>query len=419
MTTLGESRRALIAGVERTAMVGRYVAYVILVPLVFAGRIESSQLELSLVTAVVLAHNLFVHYVLATGRIHWFYTRLNLAAHLFEGVVVLLVTGSAESPAFVVFILIVVGYSAYSRRKRDILIVTLLCVVVYGGAALATELAHGARPRPGTVAAEIIAISLAGWIVGSVADLLGRIELGYTAQSRAMASSEAMLRTVLDSAADPILIYDESEFITEVNQAACVALGREANQIIGKRLRAFLFDDGTLAEKLALVRSRGKGVSEETLLGPEGEERQVELHVRSFLRDSQRLFVTVARDVTARRELHEAERQAARKLARLNAELNQVNALKVSFHAAMAQHMRSPLSALLGYLDMLLDEELGETTPGQRRALQTCRRCALRILKHMDDTLRTDNARAEAGAGAPAPEPQEASTPDVAAPPQD
>ena len=53
----------------------------------------------------------------------------------------------------------------------------------------------------------------------------------------------------------------------------------------------------------------------------------------------------------------------------------------------VSQKLRSPLTAILGYMDLLLDEELGELLPEQRKSLQTCRRSTLRIFKLLDESF--------------------------------
>jgi signal transduction histidine kinase len=61
--------------------------------------------------------------------------------------------------------------------------------------------------------------------------------------------------------------------------------------------------------------------------------------------------------------------------------------MKTQFLATMSQKLRSPLTALLGFVELLLHEELGEITPEQREALQSCRRSARRTFSLMDEAL--------------------------------
>jgi signal transduction histidine kinase len=142
-----------------------------------------------------------------------------------------------------------------------------------------------------------------------------------------------------------------------------------------------------LAHKFANLRTRGRVQSEEVLVNAEGEERTVEMVTRSYVRDDTRYHVAIIRDISDRKDLQEATRLASIQLERLNIELRQVERLKANFLASISRNMRSPLSAVSGYVEMLLEEELGEVNTGQRKALQTCRRGLLRVFRLIDEAL--------------------------------
>ena len=105
------------------------------------------------------------------------------------------------------------------------------------------------------------------------------------------------------------------------------------------------------------------------------------------MRNQQRFFVVVAHDITERKHLQEATHLANVNLERLNRELQQVNNLKTGLLTAVSQRLRSPLTAILGYLDMLLNDELGPLPPEQRKILQNARRTTLRVFALIDEAL--------------------------------
>jgi signal transduction histidine kinase len=135
------------------------------------------------------------------------------------------------------------------------------------------------------------------------------------------------------------------------------------------------------------LRSSGEYHGEQVIINFDGEEHTVDFRAQSFIRDKRQFFVVVAHDITEQKDLQEATRLANTDLERLNRELRQVDYLKTSFLTSMSQKLRSPMSAIMGYVEMLLEEELGELMPDQRKAIQTCRRSALRILRLIDDAL--------------------------------
>jgi PAS domain S-box-containing protein len=401
---LEASRVTLITAVERTGMIGRYTAYFILAPMFLFGYIEGTFGDFLAVTGIVLAHNLFSHYVLLTGRVKWFLSPVNLLVYLTEACLVVYFSGAEKSTGFLLFLLIIIGYSAYARRFWRVVGITVLCCLLYLLVILVEWRQAGLAESPGFIVSILVFMGLSGWLVGRMSEALWQVEERYFTQAQERASSEATLRTILNNAPDPILVYDEEEFITEANEHACSFLGMPREELMGRRMRVFLFDDGSLPAKISILRARGEARSEEILVDAEGGEHHVDLTIRSFQRDERRYFVAIARDISEQKALQEATRLANTHLERLNNELRQVDALRTGFLATVSQRVRSPLSAALGYLELLIGQELGEITTAQQRALQTSRRCVLRVLRVMDEALELAGQRPAPATGKNGPE---------------
>ena len=387
ISTTEDSRLAIIIRLERLAMAARYLAMAALLSLFMLGQFEESVRNVALVTAVVLLHNGFVHTVLWTRRYGLFQTPMNFLVHLLMSTLVVLFTGAENSDFFVLYLFMLIGYTAYSRRYGMILLVAVICCLSYG-AVFAVEWFLKDLDLPlGIVSVKLFSILICGWLVANISELLRLAEDAAHDRARELESSEAALRMILDSTADPIMVYDEDENVTDVNNRACEFLKMPRDDIIGRRFRTFLFDDGTLDSMLAEVHAKGDHHGEQIFIDADGHEWTVELHMRSFRHGNQGFFVVVAHDVTEQKNLQEAARMANVNLARLNRELQQVNVLKTGLIKMVSQKLRSPLTAILGYLDLLLDEELGELLPEQRKGLQTCRRSTQRIFKLLDESF--------------------------------
>lgn len=82
-------------------------------------------------------------------------------------------------------------------------------------------------------------------------------------------------------------------------------------------------------------------------------------------------------------------------LAAANAELRHLDELKSQFVSVAAHELRNPLAAILGYLEMLLDEDLGPVPGPQRRYLEIVHGAGRRLLHVTNDLL--DATRIEAG----------------------
>ncbi|MCC6487504.1 MAG: PAS domain S-box protein [Candidatus Hydrogenedentes bacterium] len=383
----GDARSSLPPTIERMALAIRYISYAFVMFLVSTQLIDSRILDVVLLSAVFLLHQIFVHAVLWLRRYDLFRTRLNFAVNFVEVFLIVFLTGPDTSAAYLLYFPFLIGFSAYERRFRRVMYVTLLCAASYTFAIAFEEYLYSVTEPYGILIIKVLYILFAGWLMAVMSDRLRSVEEALSGQAASLASSEAMLRTILNSAGDPILVYDDNEFIAEANARASEFLRVPREKLVGQRIRAFLFDDGTLSHKFANLRVRGEMQSEEVFVSADGEERVVEVVSRSFIRNHARYYVAIIRDVTDRKNLQEATRLANVQLERLNSELRQVGKLKTGFLTSISQNMRSPLSAVSGYLEMLLEEELGEINADQRKALQTCRRGLLRVFKLIDEAL--------------------------------
>lgn len=400
----------LVLSVERFGLVARYAVWVLLAPAFMTGYLPGSAFNLAIVTAVVLLHNAFVHWVFLTRRYHLFIGRLNFLAYFVEACLVVNFTGVDNSDAYILFFLLVAGFGGYRRRFGLTFGVAVLCCVAYAVILYIEWRLNGITQEPGNLIARVLLLLVFGWLVGTLSRQLRLGEEAIRDHADALAASEATLRAILDSTAQPILVYDEREFITEANDRAREFLGVPREQLLGRRIRGFMFDDGTLPNKFAALRARGEYRGEQIVVRADGEERTVDFRVRSYIRDGRRFFVAIAHDITEQKNLQEATRLANANLERLNRELRNVDQLKTAFLSTISQKLRSPLSAVLGFLEMLLQEELGEINLDQRGALQTCRRATLRVFRVVDEALAL-SAREPAAPppppSEPAPEPEE------------
>jgi signal transduction histidine kinase len=100
----------------------------------------------------------------------------------------------------------------------------------------------------------------------------------------------------------------------------------------------------------------------------------------------------------SRNELRLAQEQLARRnleLATANVELKRLDELKSTFVSVAAHELRAPLAAIQGYVEMLVDEDVGPLSAGQREYLGIVQNSTERLF-HLTSSL-LDLTRIEAG----------------------
>jgi signal transduction histidine kinase len=108
-----------------------------------------------------------------------------------------------------------------------------------------------------------------------------------------------------------------------------------------------------------------------------------------------RVLQLLAQGRNEQRLLSEQLARQNQALATANAELRRLDEMKSNFVAVAAHELRNPLTPILGYIELLLDEECGPLTSDQRETLHIMLKNVLRLRTITSDLL--DLARIEAG----------------------
>jgi signal transduction histidine kinase len=119
------------------------------------------------------------------------------------------------------------------------------------------------------------------------------------------------------------------------------------------------------------------------------------IHVTEDWTDTGRLHRELAQDRNEQRLLRERLARQNLEVAAANAELRRLDSLKSQFVSVAAHELRTPLSSIQGYVEMLLDGDLGRLTGAQHESLQIVARSADRLMAITRNLL--DLTRIETG----------------------
>jgi PAS domain S-box-containing protein len=157
--------------------------------------------------------------------------------------------------------------------------------------------------------------SIAHPVFDSNGGLVGYVgmELDITERKRteeALRESEARFRTFVDHAGDAFFLHDNDDQgrLLDVNRRACESLGYTREELIGQT--AMAFDNWLTPAQLMRIAERviaGEEFAFETRhIRKDGSDFPVEINIRPFVHGERRLGLSLARDITERKQAERA-----------------------------------------------------------------------------------------------------------------
>jgi PAS domain S-box-containing protein len=208
-------------------------------------------------------------------------------------------------------------------------------------------------------------------------------------------TSEALLKTVLDNAAEAIISLNGNNVVTSLNRAAETIFGYRSEDIVGRPI-SVLFEDWTPDLEVAQqqfiewpAREGAPYVNEVRCRRSCGKAFSAELSFSRIPIEGDVLVISFWRDIS--------ERKAAQAELIAAAEEAQAASLsKSAFLANMSHELRTPLNAIIGFTDLLRDEIHGPIQPVKyREYVRDISESGAHLLQLVNDIL--DLSRIESG----------------------
>ncbi|TGD94243.1 ATP-binding protein [Methylobacterium nonmethylotrophicum] len=245
-----------------------------------------------------------------------------------------------------------------------------------------------------------VSVSVVEWD-GAPASVLTVRRLPDADPAQSLAAAEASLAhrdahlrettAILDAVTDGVVVLDEEGRVVGMNRGAQTLLGTDPREVAGEFLTSLLAPESRPAAQAALLRaSTGSPAStgDEVLArGPDGPLPL--LLTLAPVASPQRRTAAVLRDVSAFRRT-EAE------LVRARREAERASAQKSDFLATISHEVRTPLNAIIGFAEVMLEEQFGPVgSERYRDYLRDIRASGEHVVSLVNDLL--DLAKIEAG----------------------
>jgi PAS domain S-box-containing protein len=206
------------------------------------------------------------------------------------------------------------------------------------------------------------------------------------------------LAAIVEGSDDAIISKTLDGVIVTWNAGATRIFGYTAQEMIGQPIAAIIPLD-LQDEEREIVAKLGSGERiahfDTIRLAKDARRVSVSLTI-SPLRDAKGKIVgasKIARDISARKEVEEALRNANEAAQQARIEAESANRAKTEFLAVMSHEIRTPLNSISGFVDLLTDNS--ELTAQQRRYVGLVRTASAALLTIVNDIL--DFSKVDAG----------------------
>jgi PAS domain S-box-containing protein len=249
-------------------------------------------------------------------------------------------------------------------------------------------------------------------VMADVGTQLGRVVDRVDAR-RDVEAGKQRLERIIETSGEAFIGMGESGLVTYWNAAAERMFGLSRAEALGRSLAETVVPprhreahrDG-LARFLATgerrvldqrieLRSGRSSVADDVMWRRDGTSFPVEYACAPVIGDTgiEGVIVTFT-DISERREVERALRAAYEHERATLAKLTELDEAKSNFLATVSHELRTPLTSLTGYLELLVEGDVGEVTEGQRRVLGTMSRNADRLRALIEDLLTVSNIEA-------------------------
>lgn len=212
--------------------------------------------------------------------------------------------------------------------------------------------------------------------------------------SSQLEKSEELYKTLLEDAGDAIIVLDQNETIALANKKAEELLCYSADELIDKHISSVLLSlqAANIPHILQVIHNAKAGfpiVEELTIHTKQLAQVIGQMHIGCIKAGGQTLLQVIIRDVTR-------ERQLLNNLETSAAELTRLNKMKDSFLGMASHELKTPLTVILGYTELLLQDMRHDLTPTVCEMTQHISTAALRlnsIIRDMVDVSMIDRKK--------------------------
>ncbi len=192
------------------------------------------------------------------------------------------------------------------------------------------------------------------------------------------------LEYIISNIPDLVIRVNERGQITFINAASILFFNKTPDLLMGKNLGMLINDEGMAPLDQSLIQrifeTRQAEIIEGELHSPSGVCRNIEIRIlpEPLELSKERHLVLLIRDITLRKE-------AERKMIKAKQKAEESDLLKSAFLANMSHEIRTPLNAIVGFSQIILDEDI--TRQEQERFFEYINQNSNQLISLVNDII--------------------------------
>lgn len=376
------NRTRTLCAFEKTAFYGRIIAYLVLGTLFLFGFLRGTTSDFVIISVIVAVRSAISYCFLRPSWTTWIGSRTNFLLYLVEISIILRFSSTETSPVFCIYLLLITAYALQAGTPKQVLGVTGLCCSAYMLVVAHEYVTQGIHKEMfGAVFAQFIFLCAGGYFLSIFARYKREQELIMSELSRKFTYADDMAKQILNSLPCPVVVFDEDGFLHATNPPMEKMSGLTTSPALGKHFESLPLRGGSIWSVIRRMKDTQETQAEETVLDAANEKRRFSIRLSQYVIDDKRYYVAVCLETTSQYELEQDLEQCRKQLDNLAQQLRNLYATQSTQATELVKKLGSPLTALLGYFDLMLAEEIGQVTAEQEAALQDCKKTVTNVFR--------------------------------------
>jgi len=200
-------------------------------------------------------------------------------------------------------------------------------------------------------------------------------------------SELAAYRRLIDNSDDYMSAADEKGMLTAVNRKMIDGLGYSANELLGRFALDLIAEPDRAKGRGIIERAKTFGIAIDNIRLLRKDGGHIPTYVCLTFDQERRVFEAVCRDISDRLRMEQELRSRTEELEMQRQRAIAAAEEKDRLARVISHELRTPLTSIIGFTDMLLEDEDQPLTPRQRLQMERVAESARRLLDMVNGLL--------------------------------